>query len=226
MCEPGVQLRLGILRALMERDRMNISHISRLLLLAIGLYVIAVGAAVCASLPAHGSENTIKEIGGWVSVATGIFAPTISILSALIASSSARELERLKATEFEVDKARVTGEVEAFRVVLNAAYFFNFAIRKQVFRSTEGDAELGKEADRRAAEASSFVWYLPEAVGDLWFEVYQRSICLQDDIRGQPEEKRRKVFEQHAQELGAAIKKLERAGSAAIGKPPAQAQVA
>jgi len=73
-----------------------------------------------------------------------------------------------------------------------------------------------KEADKRAAEASSVVWHLPTAERKLWFDVYQRSVHLASTLMETPESDRMKMLEQFATPLGEKIEDLEAAGRRAF----------
>ena len=219
MPDPVVQLRSGILRALMDRDQMNIPKAGMLAFFAIGLYGIAVATAIVKVPPTQGWDDTIKAIGVGVSLVTGFFAPLSTVLLALIASFSSRELETLKArlsTGIEVDKAVITGRKNAFDALLGAAYFFYFTISKQIDGSTTADTKIQKDADQRTSEAFRFLWYLTDANQALWFKIYQLSMDLLDEIGKHPVEKRHELFNQRLTVLGAAIRKLQSAGQAAL----------
>jgi hypothetical protein len=214
----------GILRAVIWMPKPPVvPSVSSLFVVALVIYGIAVAAAVIQVPPTDKWEDTVKALGVAVAVATGIFGPISSIIlarfQAHIASVSAQELERLKAalsTSLEVNKALIAGRVRAFDAMLTAAHFLYFAIRKQVFRGSEGDIAIEREADRRAAEASSVVWLLSKADRQLWFDVYQSAIFLLDEIRGQPDDKRHAAFNELGPELGASIERLQEAGLKAV----------
>jgi hypothetical protein len=199
--------------------------------LAIILFAAAGAIGVSVAPPVNGSwDNTAKAVGVAVSIAAGIFSPIASIFMAVyqakitaslrqLEMQYTREVENLKstlATGLEVKKALIAGKVRAFDQMLTAAHFFYYVIRKLVVGPEGSVDEMLKEADRRAAEASSVVWHLPNSERTLWFEVYQRSIHLASELRAKPENERAKIFEQFATPLGQAIEALEEVGRRAF----------
>ena len=77
--------------------------------------------------------------------------------------------------------------------------------------------ELVAEADKKAAEASSFVWHLSETDRQKWFNVYQRAKYLAGVFKD-PTSKPTEKFNTQAILLGKDIENLEAAGKAVFNE--------
>jgi hypothetical protein len=185
-----------------------------------------------AFVPPHGGNwtDTAKAIAAATGIATGIFAPISAIVMAKYQSQLTnnleglrkdytREIEELKSSlsaGVEVKKALIAGRIRAFDTMLTAAHFFHFVLRQMAFAENTESENMLREANRRAAEASSVVWHLSEEDRGKWYSVYQRSFYLAGLLRRASPEERREIFTSNAGELGDAIRQLERAGLAAF----------
>jgi hypothetical protein len=176
-------------------------------------------------------DDTVKAAAVAVSLVTALVAPISTIFMALYQARITSDLERLKtdytrevenlkaalSARLEMKKALIAGKVRAFDQTLSAAHFFYYVIRRHVYATDdEKDAELIKEADKRAAEASALVWNLPKEDRARWFLVYQHSMFLLDQTIGKPRDERIRLLDAKSPELGEAIEALETAGREAF----------
>lgn len=187
------------------------------------IYVTAVTLALFFVPPGHGLKEALTALGAAVALATGIIAPLATLYNSQyqtqVTAAFQEEVEKFKQVltiATEAEKAHLTGRIGAFDRLHTAAHLLYFAARKLLIAPAEWGADLAKEADRNAAEASSAIWYLSEEEQALWWNLYQTAINLLQEMQGKPEDVREELFNKVAPEIGNAMRQLREAGRFAV----------
>jgi hypothetical protein len=166
-------------------------------------------------------ESVSKTVAVAFAMASGVLGPANAIFNVRYQRDLTLELNQ--ATEkfrtnlsasLELKKTVLASQIKAFDAMLDAAYSFHFIIRELPSNlEPEKRREMVSEADKKASQASAFIWHLSEQDRRRWFAVYQRSRFLAGVL-----EKENKIqdprFDKQAVLLGSDIRGLEAAGQA------------
>jgi hypothetical protein len=168
-------------------------------------------------------ESVSRTIAVAFAMASGVLGPANAIFSVRYQRDLTLELnqatEKFKTNltaSLELKKTVLASQIKAFDALLEAAYSFHFIIRELPSNlAPERRREMVSEADKKASQASSFIWHLSEEDRRRWFAVYQRSRFLASILEkeNKPQDPR---FDKQAVLLGADIRSLEAAGRAAF----------
>jgi hypothetical protein len=116
--------------------------------------------------------------------------------------------------DVELYKNKLIGKALAYDKLLSSAHkYYSTLARISITRMDRKSLTL---ADQAAIDAQGVLWRLPDEERKLWYNFYQLAMNAADLLAEAPPDGREAIWNEHARELGAALKSLEDAGLQAI----------